>query len=498
MSTTLSKPVIWGPLLTTKSYVLQMRDAGYFDSLFELVGFSLAAPEADTQDPVMIRRFVKERGFIVEREHYARKAFHRTFSYELVLPPGVINTVLNDVANSDGICRRDFFLNYLCPDDRIHGHFWRFPEAILDELLETTAPVATTEDEEALTIGTTLHSNKRMLYYALGATERKRVSETLPLYAVAWRFTDCANCPTDTHQNALVGGGNGTTGIYDSSDDRFATNSSVTNSLDPSRIITDLYANGDVVIATYADKIDTSAGTATNGGILYSMDGGVTTSIASFSTTAPLYAVTQGGGYYWAAGKGSKIYRSTDVVNWTEMTNQQASASIHYTDIAYDNEAGYLYLAGYNGSNGVAHRIDGDIVTDITTDVNAGANALYRVAVLETDHVVFGGASGTVRENPTANDGGTYTTVDVAGTTSAIRGIGGDKARTIVLAATKAYERSPLTDNMYKAMTVNPGTTVSGNFTALAVGEGFKGLNHFLAVTDTAEVIDLSGYYIGS
>lgn len=490
----------WGPKLGNQSYVLEMDPEVFGQPVHTLVGYSLGAPEAETQDAVMFPEFAPEGGFIVKSNFYARKAYNLSFSYEIVLAPGEMWSVLNKVANSRGLCKRDFYANYLCPADPQFGHFIRFPDGILDEIIPTSMLISTTDDEEALTHQTTLRSPKRMTYYALGVTERSRLDSAYPYYAIAYRKQNCANCP-DNFQLGVAGGGNGTAAPeFVSTEDRFATSSDITNSLPAGSIITDIYASGDVVVATFANQPNYSIVSATTGGIVYSTDGGVTTSIVSgvTGTAGALLTITRGGNQYWAAGRAGVIWRSYDLVNWTQLTHSYNS---NITDLAYDKATGVMYAAGYDGSsNGDAFRIFNNVVSEITTEVNAGANRLYSVAVLAPDHVAFGGVTGVFRENTDASGSETYTTVTVGGTTTTVMYIGGDRARTIVGAGTNAYERSRLTDGLFKAMTVNPGTTISGIITGGDQGnyEGNAGLNYFLLVTDQSEALSLAPFYPNS
>jgi|SRR3990172_7449599 len=507
MSTINSRiPSQWGPKVTNKSYVLLMKDADYHDPVIPLPGFAVGTPDLQRQDAVTIRDFSYTGGYVVEREFYAKASFVRSSAFQINFLPGAVWTPIDQVANAGrrggAPCKRDFFAVAKCTDDDArYAHFYAFPRSVLDESEQANELIVTTGDAVAVDRQAMLHTPRTNLYWALGVDEQQ--TDTEALYAIAFRFADCQSCPLDPHQLGVYGGGDGTgVPIYKSTDDRFATSSAISNSIPSGSIITDLFTNGNVIVATYADTIDPV--TATTGGIAYSTDGGTTVSVASGITNA-LYGVTQGAGYYWAVGKDGVIVRARNLASWSTFTQTVFATPDALYKIAHDPNTNYLYVCGWTGADGVAGRINGNSITDISTDVNVTGKKLYDVAVLgnegsapieDFNHVVFVGQAGTMRENEDAASGGTYTSVAVAATTDDLYFVGGDKIRTIVAGGTRVYERSPLyeDDTIFTALPVNPGTTVTGNIRGGATGETWEGASHFAFVTSTGEVIVVAPY----
>lgn len=491
-----SKPSIYGPKITTKSYILEMRGQSFFDPIYRLPGVSLGTPEPETEDAVMIETFTEEGGYVQQRGFYARKAFNKAYTLEVGLVPGHATywNPVKVVANARGTCRRTFYANYLCPTDRKYGHFLSFDEAILDEIIQSNNIISTTDAEEGVTATTTMRIPRMKLYYALAVTERMTHSSADPLYSVAFRMRHCQECPLDSHAYGVFGGGDGTAvPVVETTSDGFATSSAVTNSLAAGLIQTDVYTDGDIVIRTFADENVDAGATATAGAVLISTDGGTTVTALS-GITLPVYFVTFANGYYWIGGEDGLAWRlSTDLSTVASVTNPLAASGLIYTDAAYDKDTNFLYLVGYNGSNSVVHRVEGTQFSNLTTLVNAGANKLYRVRVLGKDHVIVAGASGTVRESESASSNVTFKTV-YTGVSTAIRGLEGDLNRTVFGAGTKIFERSRLTNDIFTELPVVAGTSIGGNIQASAVGETFDGANYFVFVTDTSEVVMCKPY----
>lgn len=486
-----SQVSIYGPKLTTKSYVLEMKGQDFFDPVYRLPGVSLGTPEPETEDAVMIETFTEEGGYIQQRGFYARKAFEKSWSLEIGLVPGhgTYWNPIQAVANSRGTCRRTFYANYLCPEDPRYSHFMSYDDGILDTIRRTNNVISTTDAEEAVAATTTLRIEREKMYYALAISKQQTHASADPLYDVSFRLRHCQACPLDQHDYGVFGGGDGTAvPVIEETDDQFATSSAVTNSLAAGLIQTCSYTDGDLVIRGFADENVDAGATATAGAVLISTDGGTTVSALSGVTT-PIYFIEEADGYYWMGGKDAVVYRlHQDLATVDTVTNPLASAGIIYADAAYDKDTNYLYIVGYNGANSVAHRVEKTAFSNITSLVNAGANKLYRVEVLGKDHVIVVGASGTIRESANASDNGTFNTV-YSGTTDPIRGVCGDLNRCVIFAGTGVFERSRLTNDIFKEQQPVAGTTITGNFQDAAVGELYDGANYFVAVTDASEVV---------
>jgi len=493
-------PDNFGDIISTTTripYMKAMSGDDFFQVPSRLVGVMLGAPELQEDEAVMAPIFRYAKGFIRKFMRTIKKAQITAYGFDFGYPPGAEWNPVNKAAYSRSVCYRDLFSVHECATHASYKHFYRYLNAVLNQPRDTTVLREAEGTGEPIKKQSRVNAEEQRLYWALRLVGRSTHSSADALFAVGISNSGCLECDDDIYQVGGYGGGDGTAApVLEKTSNGWNTSSAITNSLAVGSIITDMYINGDLWIISWADEIDTASASATTGGLLVSFDRGATVTAVS-GVTAALYALTFGAGRYWAAGKAGAIYTSYDALNWSSFTNALAVSSLHYTDIAHDPEKNYLYLAGYDATNSRAHRIDGgtNTVTDLTSLVNAGANLLFRVAVLEGDHVIFGGASGTVRENAKVSDGATFSSVSVAGTTSAIRALGGDKARTLVGAATNVYERSALTGwTKFLAVTKDTGTTIFGNINAGAFGETEDGVNYAVFVTNSSEVVALTTY----
>jgi len=473
-------PGQWGQPMNNKENILQMRDTSFFNPLITLTGYSVSAPEADTVDALVIQQYTLERGVLVERNFYSRKAFHKGFTFTIMMPPGLMYNALNKIGNARSTCYRTFYIVNLCVNAD-QKSFIALPQAIVAPPLQNNNLVATTEDGEALMYETTIQTARQLLHYAIKGVKRRTYTGGAPLHAIAFRFDDCEECELSEHQDGFFGGGTGTSApILQSTTDRFSTSTAVTNLIPTNNIVTDLYVNGSILVATFANNTNPSS--ATSGGILYSTDGGVNTKVVSGLTDA-LFGVSFGNGYYYAVGKGGKIYRSINLTTWTLVST---TLNYNFTKIDFDQSLNAFFASALAGK---AVKIEDVNVADITTEVNAGANNLWDVAVLADNHVIFVGDSGVARESTSASSSDTFISTDVNSTSATLKFVGGSDNRTIIGGGSTVWERSPLTDMRFKAITLAGGTSISGNVTAGVIGERVEGINVAAVVTDAGEIL---------
>lgn len=484
-------PPKWDELsVTNKNYVLLMRGNDYHDNLIELPGYSLGAPEPNTQDPTMVREYNLEGGIVTERERYLRKAFHRSFSLTIGLLAGAIWTPIDKLASHPRTLKRDVFSLYLCPPDSRYGHFRRFPDAVFSEPIDAVDMITVEDEEVPIERTTELGTPSMFIYWDARGTEVDTEANADPVYGISFINEDCDDDPLGTdHQKGIYGGGDGTAAaVLERTTNRFAATTTATHSISVGDVVTDILMIGDVGVLTFSDVFDHA--TAATGGVAYTTDAGVTWTIAA-SPTTPMYSVSNGGGRWWITGTDGLVYYSNTLTTWTQFTTGLV-ANDHLLASDYDHGTGRLYIVGHDETNALAYYIVGNTISDISSDVNATTNILRDVRVLEGNHVATVGASGTMRENSKASDGGTWTTVSVAGTTDDLYAVEGDGARTWVAGGSAIYERSPITDptcQVFKAITLNPGTTIGGNIVGGATGLQYNGSNYALFSSDVGEII---------
>lgn len=492
MATESRYPSTWGDTIGSRDRILYMRDlvGGFYDTPQRLVGFSLGAPELEEEDALKVSIFTFVRGRVVKKMRTVAKGEIHSYSFEIGFPPGYQWSPLDKVATNKGTLRRDFFVVMPCNTDARYGSFHRYVEGVLNEPRQNDAMITTEDDRTSIHRISTLNAEEQRLYWAIGTQEQQTLGTPQAIWGIAFHVPTC-DTTDDFYANGVYVGGDADTAddpVAEYSTNRFGSGSASTESLATASCYTCCHSDGATIVYGYSDEIVDDAGTAVAGGIAYSIDAGVNITAVT-GVTDPIYCVIQGAGYWWAAGSASIIWRSKDGVNWTSFTNPLVSATLDYVNMAYDADAGYIYLVGSDTPNGALHRIDRDDIADLTSDMNAGANLMYDVAVLEKNHVIAVGASGTVREQPDTSQTGNWSDVSIGTTTPDCRFVGGDKARTMIGAGSLPYERSALQDWIFKPATINGGTTISGNIVSGTDGELLEGANYFAMGTDLGEVL---------
>lgn len=499
-------PATYGPIITNRDYEFLLADDTFSKPLIALDGHSLGAPDVDSSDPVSVPRMFRERGRLIQRMVYVKPMIVRTRSYEIGFPTGAFWTPLLRLTQSVSGCRRTAFARYLCPSKPCFEHFFEYPDALFDPVVEQEAIIATDDDEAGIAATATMHTTKRLQYNHLRVNEisdSTGIANTDNIRGIVFALANCENCSeTDRHGTAYIFGDDGE--AAPAAMLRKLTNGLVT-STSLAGALTTAGVTSDDIVAGYADGDFAIflANDATDSEILVTMDGGTTFTLGKNTATGnPIFlasilkGVVKGLGYYWAVGAAGDVLRSQDALNWTQATLPAAFATHVFNAVAVDHDNGWLYVVGATaGGAALVVRSDGEGWTDLSSTVFNGsipaATAMNAVRVLAPDHVLIGGASGRLQEGLNVTSNPVWAQV-VSNTTGAILALGGNAYRTLYITTTSVKERSVITDMMFEEVEKVSGVAYGTNLTGLDTGEMFYGANNFamVSLTEVFKLID--------
>lgn len=456
-----------------------------------LPGFSIGEPDTETQAKVQIpnARFANGQIFTVLKTK--RPEYVTQYTFEIGFPPGnFVRTPLSPLVRRLALCPRDYLMVNLCADDACKQFYFWLKDGQMGQLqlgqlitppgdditpITSTAPLDVGGDD--VRVGFYIESS---VVTTVGADA---------LYAIALCEQQCLNCD-DACRIGVYGGANNQ---LLSTGNAFASGTSIVPAALPaSSIVTDTKCFGELTISSWTDNVDPAL--ATDGGIIVASD--LTTTGGEVVTLGTgMYAVSDfsGGDYsYIAAGAGGEIYGSISGTDWTLIPQSVTTAHLTTIDMDYDNSI--AYIGGDDGGSAALVTLTGSVVRDITVQSGA-ASTITTVAVLGSHHIMVGDDNGDLRETFDVTDGTTFLAVTV-GATGAIYSILGDSLRQFVSgAAGELFERSPLTDRNFKAMTNVFGSAFVGQIRKGVLCEEqteiFPGSNVAYWVTDAnpAEII---------
>lgn len=491
-------PHRWGPALRNNgSYHMMMAGATPSEEPTSLLEHSLDSPSQDLTEPVtqVIQRIV--RGRIQNVTKTVEGARETGITYTMGFPSALWTPAL-ELARQGG-CNRDFFLNYLCPDNEQHRHVIVLPDSTLDPPIESTALVTVTGDAgETISETTTLRTSERWRMYEFRTTELSVLQQgeplaDVPLHAVDFVLPDCVGCSDNIWTELVTGGFNDAaapnvlvTG------DRFANFESTTSPAPIGSYITSIRAYGDILIAGFADNPDVSA--ATTGGTLVSGDRGQSFVIDDNvnGITEPIHGVARFGGLYIAVGGAASgaavVYISADGVTWESVVSSALPASDALTAVTVDEDNGQIWMVGESGSLLVA-TFSGDslLVSDLSGNLPGSPTTLHDVAVIGQGMITVVGATASGGYYAESYDGGATFLQPSAPIGSALVSVSGNKYRTLVTNGTKIYERSLLTGASFKEIGMEAGGTIDGTITEVRQAPG--DVNYFVAVTTNGQTV---------
>lgn len=488
-------PASWGPKngIDSKDYVLFMQGVGGpTDTPVSLLGHSLTSPNQNLTDALQYSETVLRNGKVRVVSRTKRAAYETSRTYTIGYPsalwtPAMERSIL-------GGCTTDFFLKYMCPEDRQFNHADILPDATLNPAIEAEDVITTGEDTNIITFQSELQIPEKLRQWLLGFEVIYDAGGTVAYNDIAIMTEDCAGCNFVAGQGVVAAGGDGTAAAaITRTDDRFSSVTALTGAGALTDIAQALYTEGDMIIVSLLIE-----GTPDTGELWVSRDRGATwVQVATFVDLINAFAkvgttiVAVGG----VTGAAAKVFISEDQGNtWTAVTASAVTAltTKALLDVAVDDFFGKIYMVGEGGTVLVGRLAgSGMNVSDISVNAGGGANNVNAVAVLRPDHVVVGGAAGFAAES---KDGGAeFVTLDVPGS-DAIGSIAGNQYRLIIGAADKLYERSILTDNAVEEITLEYGVALAGDVTRIRMGLDGN-MNQFFACTDEGEVVLGRGFY---
>ena len=245
--------------------------------------------------------------------------------------------------------RKNYYMKYLCPDDRRYSHVRILPDALLSPPVPE-GNFVTVDDASPITETSTLETPRQETLFILGY-ELIYTATDKELHAI--RFTS-QGCPTgaDVAGLGLVAvGGDGVAAPSNLvTDDRFADVETPAGGT-TAHYGKALFTDGALVVVGYADDPDATAAAA--GSIAVSANGGVTLSAVP-DITDPINGIDRVGetliAVGGAGGGAAKIYYSqNEGATWVEYTGTLPAADALIA-VAADDESEAAYAVGKSGN----------------------------------------------------------------------------------------------------------------------------------------------------
>lgn len=428
---------------------------------YVLESTGLGNPNQNLTDVLKVTYTEYVKGQRVQKERVSRAARELSRDYEVKFPYGAISDPLLYHARHHGDCERDLIALYLCPEDEKYGHYIVFKDATYDPPVEAEALI-TVDDQNIVGETTQAHVQDRWVRQKLYGFGRATASVTLA--ALAFKDYMCSGCSGDPNDYGVVGGGDGTAAPYlGVTTDEFSNLTSVTiTGATAGYYVTDVYRLNDTIVATLADNTDPTAATA--GQIAVSQDGGTNWTIVS-GATQPYFDVEMFGNTVYVVGGGGEIWYSKNYgSSWSQLSQSITTNTL--TALAADETNSKLYIVGIGG---VALLVQNDTASDLTTAVNAGGSNLLSAAVIDDGHIVIGGAGGFFAES--TDDGNSFATGSVAGSSADITALAGERWRLLVGAGSTVYERSILTNMIFEPVDYKAGLSPAGSVVGIDMGD---------------------------
>lgn len=489
----MTTPLKFGPKngIDSKDYILFMQGAdGPTSKPISLLGHSLTAPNSNLTDVVIFYDVEIYKGQVRTISRVKRTAYETSRTYTIGFPSSLWTPAM-ERANSG--CRTTFFLKYTCPEDPIYNHFEVLPDATMRPPVDAEDVITNTEETQILTSTSEIQVPKKLRGWALGY-EVVYDAGSAAVNAVAFRTAECEMC-SEAGALALVAvGGNGTAApAVWATKDRFSsvTNPALTGAA-AGDVAKAVWTRGDnIVVSTYTGA---TLSAATVGSLYVSVDGGATFSKIS-NVTSVIADIFEASGMLFAVGKNAL----GDAVIWTSDNNGQSWTSVTSTALpaattlmsgSYDAETGRLYFVG--GAKLLVGKVIGTTLTlsDISAALPATVTSLNRVLVVGSGELIVGGDAGYL---VTSRDSAT-TFIKLSVGSANVVGIAGNQYRLVVAAGNALYERTIMTDNDFRRVTLQNGQTITGNYThiSMAADDDF---NRYAAVTTAGEVVFGKPFY---
>jgi hypothetical protein len=482
--------------IDTKDYLLMMDGTTAISRPEQLLGHTLTDANVDLSDALTVTRVRLKNGRIKTVVQTKRAPEERGRQYTVGFPSGALWTPAMELTLRTG-CEKTFYMKYLCPDDRRYNHVEIMPDALLDPAVPE-GDLITVDEESIITSTSTIRISEQFRLWAVGLQPIYDIG-TAELHTIEFTTADCPSCTDVVGLGMITMGGDGiAVPEAELTDDRFATQTTLTTGGGAADYAVGLWTEGAIVLAGTSDAVTPAAGTA--GSIFVSGDGGLNFGAVT-GVVEPIWDFARLGENILAVGgvggAAAKVYLSNNNgATWTAITSAALPATETIVSIDVDEETGNFYMVSEAGTFLKAD-ISGSTVTivDISANLAGTPTAAWRVKVLAKDHVAVGGAdAGGSWYEETLDGGETFAEFATGAGASVIRAIAGTKFRTIVGAGTGLFIRDMLTNMEWNSVTLENGTSVTGNYTDGA--EGVDGdFNQFCFCTDDGEVVFGKAFY---
>lgn len=458
------------------------------------------APTYTNSDAKIVPRYRQSKGRNIVEEETLTYGYVKSIQFTLALPNRLIS-VADKIYQLQQQCKFDMLIY---PDDCNSGcdeFFWVFKDAQLGAKNITATPVGYDENEGHITTTRTVASTGQMVeYHGLQETVMYD-DDTYDFYGVTVVEETCVGCGCPNKEVHAVGRVAGTdlpihVFTTDGGANWTVQDGGVGNPLAAIQTVlttgslTDIkFYNGRLFI-TFATAYQTTGATA--GGIAYSVDNGLTWTIATDDVgdalnTVGFNQIVSAFGKIWAFGSDGYAYRSCDdgatFEQYSVASDLPADTEWFAADV--DSRNNLIFLGG---DDGTAYTFDGSTWTNITTEVGADAAAdFHEVRVSSPGHILYGTSDGELIETFKYVQGATNAWVHT-NLGNDVDAIGPDSLsyRVVVAHATNVALRDAYNDqNMESAY-----STSDGNITDFYVPEALldEGENAFFFVNDDGQV----------
>lgn len=485
-------PPKWGGENTSADYQIFMKGTSAKADPISLEGHGMASFNQELSDPVDIRLERIERGRKVFYTKRLRSADLLAITFNLLMPAGgpLWTPALQRARASRSGCESTFYAKRLCVDNADLEHAYIWPDCAMNPptRVQDFIPIS----DNAVTPAewqSEVRAPQEQILWNVGVYEVHDGS--VPFYAIAFRTDECAGCDDDAPYSRLVavGGVDGANDLIVAvSDDRFATNDVVTTPAPQDHVGTSVWTDGNLCLVGFASHPDVANVASTTGGTLFSANINDDTPVFTLDAdiTEPVRGVAKFGQFYLAVGGtasgAAMLWYSVDGINWTSQSSAALPGTHALTGIAVDNDEGFIYMVGENGTCLKGRVSAGAISIEALAPTGVSTTQLNAVAVLGPDHIAVGGESGYYAES---EDGGVTWTQPSVPTAGDILSIAGSDERTLVgTSAAEIFHADFLTDFGFEDYTLETGATLTNGVQGLAsTPEDF---NYFAAVTAAA------------
>ncbi|MEP7290531.1 MAG: hypothetical protein ABI835_02055 [Chloroflexota bacterium] len=485
-----------GSGITSKQYLMQMEGSSRISKPTDLVGHSFSNYATEQIDRIVKTIVGYERGQIVECQLTVRSARQTgvTFTVQFGNEGAQWTPLLSKIER--GNCTLPIWIKNLCPPNDDLAHFFVAPEVTFNP--PTFVNDLITIDETGDTVDSQSEAQAPLFVRSRQVGAFRLADLVPPLYAAAVVTEQCSDCDAGLFDSFYVGGGAG--GVADAAylaktTDRFGATTVLTTGIPVGNSVVGLYADGDIVLAAFADN--PIVATAATGGTAISGDGGLSFTLDG-NLTAPIFDVDFFMGQYIAVGGvgagQALLYVSDDGVTWTSIVSAQLPATQTLLSIAVDKENEIFYISGTGGTLLKGTKSGETITLSALAPTGVSTSDLNRVAVFGSDHLAVGGVGNYYAES--FDRGVTWVRPTVPGSAD-IYGIAGiSYIRSVVGTGSVIADRTILSDNNYVAKVPRSGATITGNYRDVVTLPGEH--QYFLGVTDAGEVVLLRPMFPGA